>query len=55
METGVFSFIDDFFPASELIRGKDFEVVSFLVMEEEMELYSADYYYNVDTSMLLNV
>ena len=54
METGVFSFIDDFFPANNLIKGKDFEVVSYMVMDEETELYSADYYYNVDTSKLLN-
>jgi hypothetical protein len=49
MENGILTFTKDFFPIKGLIEGKDFEIVSFIVLDEKFNFHSVDQFFSTDS------
>ena len=55
VSNNMLDFIDEIIPASHLVEGDDFEIVSFLVFNPlEMVVRSTDQYYGFDTLSLIS-
>lgn len=55
MKQSVVSMIEDYFFANDLKRGEDFEIVSYIVLDDKFDFYSMEHFFGINSNKIFHL